>query len=289
VTRIDGAPDATESTELAAATPRRSGRRRRRWILVIGGIVVLLGAALLVRWIWFRSAARPVSVGEALARFEPGDGAAAGRPAQGVYVYRGTGSESLSVPPKSQDQGPELPVTVTWRRGGCWVFRVDYSTNHWQTWNYCTSARGLEERGGQTFQRWDLVVTKVESLSTFSCDPPSVAIRSTMRAGDTWQQECRGSSNSVKGRVVSRGPYRYVGEETLTVGATKVKAFHFRQERTLSGAQQGTQRADVWFRTTDGLPLRNVRSVTVDTDSIVGTVTYRESGSFELAQTRVRS
>jgi len=222
-------------------------RPHRRLFVILGVVaVVLVGGGVTLWVLWHRSSARPVTRAEAIRRFHPLQGGNGGpaRPAQGVYAYRGTGREALSVPPKSQAQGPTIPATVTWRADGCRVFRVDYSTNHWQTWNYCPRAEGLVELGGQTFQHWDLVFTQVRSTSTFTCDPPSVAIRPVMRAGDEWQQSCSGSSTGTKGTVTSQGPYRFVGEETMTIGSQPVRAFRFHQSRTLTGAQQGTQTAD---------------------------------------------
>lgn len=260
-------------------------KHRRRYLVLTVIVVVLVASGVTVWILWHRSSARPVTQREAIQRFRPlrtGPSGGPARPAQGVYTYRGTGHEAISLPPKSQPQGPAIPVTVTWRTDGCWVFRVDYSTKHWQTWDYCPRQDGLVELGGQTFQHWDLVFTQIRSTSTFTCDPPSIAIKPAMRAGDEWNQSCGGTSNTTKGRAVSEGPYRFIGEETLTVGTQRVRAFRFHQARTLSGAQKGTQTADMWFRASDGLPLRNQRDVTVRTDSIVGTVTYTENGSFEI-------
>ena len=135
-----------------------------------------------------------------------------------------------------------MPATVTHRSDGCWTFRIDYSSQHWQTWIYCPRDGGLVELGGQTFERWDFVFTKYDSTSTFTCDPPSVAIRAAMHSGDHWTQTCRGTSSGTKGVGVTSGPYTFVGDDTVTVGGTAVAAYHFHQERTLSGSQ--TRHAD---------------------------------------------
>jgi hypothetical protein len=103
-----------------------------------------------------------------------------------------------------------------------------------------------------------------------------------MDPGDRWTQTCRGTSSGTDGEGVTSGPYTFVGDDTVTVGDTAVAAYHFRQERTLSGSQTGAQTADLWFAKKDGLPLRNERSQTVHTDTVVGSSTYTEHGSFEL-------
>ena len=116
----------------------RARPRRRLWVtggvlavlLILGGIFVVL---------WQGSGAHEASTNEAKRRFEHGStsakppSAATLRPAAGVYLYRGTGTEHLSLPPKTQHQGASMPATVTYRSDGCWTFRLDYNKHHWQT------------------------------------------------------------------------------------------------------------------------------------------------------------
>jgi hypothetical protein len=261
--------------------------------------------------LWNRGSARPVTMEEARTRastpvteqsaaaesLQPAPGSAAPvtetstdrpadtgllRPAPGVYLYRGEGTEQLDKPPLTQTQGPDIPGTVTHLEGGCWRLRVDYSTNHWQSWDYCPAGSGLTENAGAFFQRLDLVVAKVDTTSTYTCDPPVDAIRATQRPGDQWMQECRGTSTGADGEVISSGPYTYVGPELLDIAGTEVAALHYHRLRTLSGGQTGTEDVNVWFEAATGLPLRNQRSITVQ-GSALGGVTYEENGSFQLA------
>jgi len=263
-------------------------RRSRRRVWLIGALVVLLVLGGVFVVLWRGSGAHEASTNEAKRRFEHTSTsvkpptAATLRPAAGVYLYRGTGTERLSLPPKTQHQGASMPATVTYRSDGCWTFRLDYNTHHWQTWVYCPRNGGLDELGGQTFERWDFVFTKYDSTSKFTCDPPSVAIRKGMHPGDEWKQSCAGTSSGTKGGAVTSGPYTFVGDDTVTVGSERVPAYHFRQVRTLTGSQTGTQKADLWFSKQNGLPLRNVRNVRIRTDTIVGASTYTEQGNFQL-------
>lgn len=262
-------------------------RRKRRRRIVVGAVVGGLAVAIAVFVVlWNRKSSGPVHVSEALRKFHatssthPTTAPAALRPREGVYTYTGSGTEHLSTPPKTQEQGPEIPGTVTYQPDGCWTFRVDYSTSHWQTWNYCSRDGALFEGGGLTFQSWDFVVTKLENVSTFRCDPPIVDVRAHMKPGDSWHQSCAGSSNQIEGTVTSAGRYRFVGKETLEIGGRRVAANRFRQERKFTGSQTGTQSVDFWFAEADGLPLRNERKVTVDSSSPIGTITYTEEGRF---------
>jgi hypothetical protein len=258
--------------------------RRRRWPFVVAGLVVALVAGVVVLLIVSQDRARPVSVDEARDRLgtaatDDGDGQL---PAEGVYRYEGTGSESLSVPPLSQDQGPSMPATVEHLADGCWSFRVDYSTNHWQTWDYCPKADGLHERGGSTWQRWMVGATALTNLTSFEC-PRSLVLPTEREVGQRWSASCEGTNELVDGTSFSAGSTEFVGDETLAVGKEQVAVAHFRSERAMSGSQEGTDRADWWFAVDTGLLVRNRRAIEVRTDTPVGTSTYRESGEFRLA------
>jgi hypothetical protein len=61
-----------------------------------------------------------------------------------------------------------------------------------------------------------------------------------------------------------------------------VDVHHYRQERTLTGAQEGVDLVDIWLAAESGLPVRMGRDVEVETDSPVGAITYTESGQWEL-------
>jgi hypothetical protein len=267
----------------------RHAHRTRR--LVLAGAIVVLVAGSLTFLLWRRTGSHPVSTESARRRFEQSSSTqpanpALLRPPAGVYTYRGSGTEHLSLPPKTQGQGPAMPATVTHDAGTCWTFRIDYSNHHWQTWHYCARDEGLVELGGESWARWDFVVTTYDNLADFTCDPPSVTIRATMRAGDHWQQRCEGTSSGTKGRGVSAGRYTYIGPAIVHVGGASVRAYHFRQHRELSGNQTGTQDSDLWFATSNGLPLRNDRNFTVHTDTPIGASTYTETGSFTLTSLR---
>ena len=270
-------------TEPDRAERTRHRVSRRVVVGIIVGVVLLIGAGIGVfAYLWQRDDARPVSVREAEQRLDgkPGGGSAF-VPAEGVYQYTGSGSEALSTPPKSQAEGPEMPATVIHHADGCWTFRIDYSTNHWQDWSYCARDGRLVEKGGRTFQRWDFVVSTIENTSEFVCDPPSLVMASDAVPGETSQESCDGTNTNVAGTTVSSGETRFVGIEPLDVDGTRLDAFHFVQHHTISGAQRGETSSELWFAP-NGLPLRNQRHIVIDSDSPIGTITYTEDGSFTL-------
>lgn len=261
-------------------------RRRRGRIVAAAGLVISLGVVVTVVVLWNRVTVHPVSMDAARERAGTASGPSTPLaplvPAAGVYRYRGTGTEHLDRPPRTQRQGPDIPGTVSDLGGGCWRFRVDYSNKHWQSWDYCATATALTENAGSFFQRIELGPVSVDTSSTVTCDPPVDAIRLTQVVGDRSRQACHGTSTASDGEVTSTGPYTFVGEERLDIDGQQVTTLHYHRVRTLGGAQHGTEDVNTWFEATTGLPVRNSRVITVHSDSVLGTVTYTERGSFTL-------
>jgi hypothetical protein len=244
-------------------------------LLVVGGAAV----------IWLTSSrAKPVTLRQAETRLgNNGAGApGAARPAPGVFEYAGSGTERLSLPPLSQAEGPSMPGTVTLRGPNCWVFRVDYSTHHWQTWEYCLHNGDLWEAGGQSWQLWSIGPLQVTNLSSFTCTPRSMALPANASPGEQWESRCTGTNTSVKGQTMSVGPYRFTGLTTMWVGGTRVRAARFLRLRTDSGAQRGTERSEVWFSASNGLPLRLQQNIKVTSQTPFGVSTYTQTGVLAL-------
>ncbi len=248
--------------------------------MVVGGLVTV--AVLGVRG----RAPAPLSVEEAVESYRtqvpPPPSMADGveLPALGVYTARGEGSEKLSFQATEQRMGPTMPVTVSPAGEGCFQVRIDYNSNHWQTWNYCWRDGSLVDTGGQVFQRFDFVVIAPESLSTSTCDP-AVVLRPEMEPGDEWTQSCAIQASGT-GPSSTSGPHVYLGSETIQVGGEEVPARHVRDERTYSGAQSGSGTVDLWLDARTGLPIRSEWTLRIDSPSPLGTITYTESGSWTL-------
>jgi len=126
-------------------------------------MLVAIGAFVVVRLL-FRDSAEPVSVAEASCRFQREHPDAHGgegplTSAEGVYLYRGSGTDRLSILSLEETQGPTMPATVTHDRDDCWTLRIDFNDKHWQSWRYCVGddtitafafRRRRERTGSQT-------------------------------------------------------------------------------------------------------------------------------------------
>jgi hypothetical protein len=244
--------------------------------------VVLVGIVL-VGWL---TASRATDVTLRQAETHQGAGGRGmpsnGRPAPGVYDYTGTGTERLSLPPLSQSEGPTIPGTVTLDGAHCWTLRIDYSTHHWQTFDYCLHGADLWEAGGTTWQLWAVGPLDVTNTTTFTCAPGSMALPAQGVPGETWHSHCTGTNTSVSGTTVTSGPYRLLGISTLTVGGVATRVAHFHRTRTDAGAQTGTESADVWVVLDTGLPVRLDQDIRVTTSTEFGRSTYTQVGTMTL-------
>jgi hypothetical protein len=267
------------------ANDRLVRKRRRRWPWIVLGVVVVLVGAGTVLW---QSASRAHQVSLQQAKRQAGalsGMAGSGRPAPGVYRYVGSGTEQLSLPPLSQTEGPTIPVTVRLEGSDCFIVRVDYSSHHWQTWEYCRHGTDLWELGGQQWQLWSIGPVNVTSSGTVTCTN-TMALATHPSLGQVWSADCSGTNSAVSGTIFSRGTYRFLGDVTLRIGGTSVRCAHYLRLRTNSGAQQGTEHSDVWFDLANGLPVRMVQQLHATTQTSFGRTTYGQSGEFTAASVR---
>jgi hypothetical protein len=263
---------------------------RRRWV-VLGLVLALagIGAGVLVS-LWSGSGARELPLSVAVNRFRPGrpvshDGAM--RPAQGVYRYAGTGSEHLSVPPKSQSEGPVMPGTITYVAHGCWMFRLDYNNRHWQENTYCPRGGALLEPIQAGWYDWDFVVFSEQDTETFKCGNKTIGIPAERRTGVRLAFHCLGHNDHLAtGPVTLTGWVEYLGRGQVDIKGSHVDAVHVRQVSLLSGGQHGENKSDTWYETTSGLPLAGTWTSSVQTPTPIGTSTLTASGTFVLTDLR---
>jgi hypothetical protein len=247
--------------------------------------MVVIAGAMVFAVAWFDRGAEEASLDRAVAEARDHSASAAAgflEPATGVYVYQGTGTEHLSLLGTSQDWGPRLPGVVERAAHGCWTFKIEYNSHHWQSTTLCPRVDALDETADKTFQQFDFVVTSVDDLNVIVCDPPVEVIRVAARPGSSSHHSCVGHSRQQGTKVISTGTNTFVGADTVDVGGTQVPAVQYRSDRVLSGDQTGEEHTETWYRLADGLPLKSTRDVRVDSSSPVGTVTYTERGSYTL-------
>ena len=260
---------------------------RRRW--VAGAVLVALSVAAVPMAARFLTrGAQPVSVRDALQRFRASHGAHPPRatspgPTSGVYLYRATGQERLSLLGTQQRWGDIVPATVARDGARCWSWTVDFNTHHSQSFRYCARGAAMVETGGTTKQAFAFPGITVTDTYRFMCSTAPVMRRTDARAGATAALRCRGVSLERGAHVSSTGTTSFVGRERVRVGPSLVDADRVRSVRTLTGSQRGVEQTELWFARGNGRPLRMTRTLRVHSPAPIGSVTYTEAGSFTLA------
>ena len=284
------------ATPAAPAGGGRSFPRRHRVALVVLGTlaVVLTGAAGAFVYAWDHSGPAPLSSSVAIERFLAAGGArgtdpGALHPAAGVYTYRGSGHERISLPPRAQREGPAMPGTVSYRSDGCWVWRVDYSDSHWQDATFCPRGGNLAEVARAGWYRWSFVALSIADTATFTCTP-EVARPAVLHVGQTFPFTCTGTNSPIHTAPVAvRGTNRYLGLAVVRVGHRPVVTMHFRETTTYGGGQKGTNVSDMWLAADDALPVMTTWTTRVASPTFLGTSTLTGHATLRLQSLTPRS
>ncbi|HUI03780.1 MAG TPA: hypothetical protein VLZ77_09580 [Acidimicrobiales bacterium] len=268
-------------------TVKRSFPRRHRVLLIVGAalMVTLVAGTGTFVYLWNHTGPHELSPATAYQRFRAGGADPLGangpaRPAQGVYLYRGTGDEHISLPPKSQVEGPVIPGTVSYLADGCWTWRLDYSDSHWQNSTFCPFGNNVVEVGRAGWYRWSLVALSISDTATFKCSP-EVVMPAVLSVGQRFPFTCTGTNSPIHmDPVTMTGVNRYIGPQLLRIGGTEMVALHFREVSTFTGGQHGTNVSDLWLSTVNGLPVKGSWETEVSSPTFLGTSTLNGHASF---------
>lgn len=260
----------------------------RRRLLIAPVILVLAVSGVFLWRLHNRGPGKP-SFNSAIDRFRTSSTVegrtTALQPPPGVYTYTGSGSEDLSFMATHQPQGPKEPGTVTLEPNGCWTFAMDYNSFHRQTWTRCASHGRLVETGGTTKQQFDFVAFKQSEHSTITCTPPMIVADPAAKPGTSHPVHCTGHSATTGTNITQTGTMTYVGPDTVVVAAEAVAALHVRADLEVAGDQNGSSHYDLWYRTSDMLPLKEQHEIRVTSPAPapLNNVTYTEKGNWQLA------
>jgi hypothetical protein len=288
-----GTPQAGRLEPAGASRPRRHHLLRYAVLGVVA--VVLVGMGYIFLSYQFRAVPGAKSIHSAVDAFRGGKTTTNNKvhyepPPQGVYELRGRGSETISFPPNSQSDGAVMPASVTYVAHGCWRWHLDYNVAHWEEYTFCPSTNQLAQTSNRNFQSWSFGTFKITNLANFTCPSNAVVLPDNPGASHTATWTCQGKNSAMKGKTVAQDSARVVGTTTLSLGNTQgLPAVREVQKTTLSGGQKGTVVETWWFSATSGLPLRVERQIKILTTSPIGTITYNESGSWQMASLTPRT
>ena len=188
-------------------------------------MVVIAADFCVFAYLWTHNGPHQLSTRTAYERFRSGANSqfvdpGTLRPHEGVYSYVGVAKEHISLPPKTQVEGPGMPGTVTYDRSGCWVWRMDHSDAHWQSSTYCARNGNLVLTGRAGWYRWDFVMLTIADTATFKC-APGVTLPKLLRPGERFALSCKGTNEPINTGVVHMTGYnRYVGVSSPTIVGT---------------------------------------------------------------------
>ncbi len=194
-------------------------------------------------------------------------------PPEGVYTYRTTGGEQISVAGAHHDYPPETTATLT-HTGGChWRMENDVIKEHEDLRTFCSSTNDLyqNEQG-----RWITFYGKREG-EDITFRPPQLVNAVTEKPG----AKASSSGTDPQGDSV-KVDRTYLGRVAITIGSTAVQALRVHLTGTSSGQSQGTFVDDLWLDPATGLTLRWERSVDSTADSFGARVRYTERATFQL-------
>jgi hypothetical protein len=244
---------------------------------VLGVLFLLVAAAAGVWWFVLRSPGTPVGLGQALRLYranQKGKGAkSAELPPPGVYRYRTTGSEHLSVGgiERGFPRATEMIVTD----GTCTTMTWAPLEQHTEGVVACPTAGGAV--AVHSFLSYE-VIAGVATHSAIRCPTGAWLLPPGARTGDRWRATCRSGRSPValRGEVLGEGPLRVAG--------TTVPAIHLREVLTFTGAERGTNPTDYWISATNGVILRQAETVTLNQSAgPLGTVRYQEQMAIALS------
>jgi hypothetical protein len=201
-------------------------------------------------------------------------------PAEGVYTYRTTGGESISMFGASHKYPSRTYATIR-HLGGCtWEHRNEVIAEHVDILTLCTKADSVaqlaQERQVEFFGQRD--------GAKLDCDPVLVLSKSSDARGASHATRCT-DHNGTNALLTAT----FVGIERTDIGGTAVDAIHVRVDATTSGRVRGTSVDDFWSAPGTGLTVRWERTVDSLANAWGAEIRYRENATFLLESLEPKS
>jgi hypothetical protein len=193
-------------------------------------------------------------------------------PEPGVYRYRTTGGENVSVLGAHHNY-PAETFAVVRRTGGCgWTMRSEVIREHVDERQMCSEPGRLL----QVLQRREVEFFGTRDGGGFSCDPPQVQHAVGDARGATWRGSC--GDDRAAGELLRTT----LGTGQATVGGITVDVIRIRVDGTLTGWARGTSTDVLTVVAATGLPVVWERTVDTVADAFGASVRYQENARFEL-------
>jgi hypothetical protein len=173
-------------------------------------------------------------------------------------------------------------VTVAYVGNDCFTLTIVLRGNYTETMSLCIKGIEVVEEGGTRSQQFAIGAA---AQTTTECKPGDVYFTTAPSPGQMWTHDCTGKNSDDKSGASTfktAGTYRFVGNEAVAVKGIDLPVMHFHDDRTVSGAQSGTNIADWYFAVEDGLLVQLSRNINLNYPSGVGNIAYHESALMTL-------
>lgn len=245
--------------------------QQHRVLSVLILALVIVGSAGGTAWaLVFRTVSSPVGLREALRIYRREqtvkvlEALRGALPSPGVYSYRTTGGESLSLMGMARSFPPTTSMIVT--GGSCATISWVPLNQHTETTTECPAAGG-------GFSVPHLVTTESiagsDTTSTIRCPSTAYLLPPDVSTGQKWAATCALQSPAEKVKLAGQA----LGQSTMTIAGHAVTVQHTRFTLTFDGSQAGTNPTDFWIVPSSGLIVQEKEKVGVTS----GGVTYSEN------------
>jgi hypothetical protein len=251
--------------------------QNHRWLSVLFLTIVVLGTAGGTCWaVFFRTVASPINLRDALRLYrnttqtgtrgtaDASDESTRGASllVPGVYSYRTTGGESLSLPGADRSFPSETQVIVSDNDRACSTMEWVPIEQHTESTMACPGSH--HSTVISSFVTHEVIsnsttTTIIDCPSTLYLVPP-IAV-----PGSHWSAVCRqvapAEPVAVTGEVLSSAP--------IMVGGVSVPAYHVHLVMSFRGsADTGSSPVDLWFSTAKGLLLKEQEVAQISQDGV---------------------
>jgi len=206
-------------------------------------------------------------------------------PAEGDYLFQQdptkAGYDAINGPFISQRADyTTATVSVRWLPGGsCFVMTLGVRPGYKDIMSLCVVDGALVQYTGSREQTFNLPNGNVKTDT--KCLPGDFfhALALPPVAERKWVHQCFG--NNADGKTGgsgfdAKGDYVWVADEIVPVNGRDVPSRHYRESRTVTGSQTGSNTADWYFSLEDAMLVRWSRDIAVEYPSQIGAIDYTE-------------
>lgn len=188
-----------------------------------------------------------------------------GLPPAGTYTYTAVGYDKITgiISPPQSNYGPTATVTIVHVGDRCFDQTIHLRGNYDQTMRLCLrkepdlGRESLVHESGSRTQKFGVLGS---ATTTQACAPGNVHFNGQPPPDKSWAHDCTGKNSDDKSGSDSefrtKGGYRFVGRETISVGGIDVPVLHFAESLEVTGAQTGTDSSHWYYSAVDGLLVR---------------------------------